>query len=111
MHRADAGFETLAMKARRGDVGAAATLQQQLEPHLKHIIRHALRQTDGGDNPLAHRVWEEISGLGRNSKRIGVDDPEQLAGWVARRMAQSIRANLEGGKAQSQGFSDTVVGE
>jgi hypothetical protein len=110
MHSKELDFETLASRVRRGDREAGATLQRELEPQLVYIVRQALRDGDSRD-PLTQRIRKEAQWLDIGNCQAGCETPEQLIGQVAKRLSQSVVANLSPPTAQPrQWLLETVVG-
>jgi hypothetical protein len=109
MHSKELDFETLATRVRRGDREAGATLQRELEPQLVYIVRQALRDGDNPD-PLTQRIRKEAQWLAVGSSQPGAEPPELLIGQLAKRLSQSVVANLTPVAKPRQWLLETVVG-
>jgi hypothetical protein len=109
MNSKELDFETLASRARRGDPEAGATLQRELEPQMVYIVRQALRDGDSPD-PLTQRIRKEAQWINIRSCLPGSEPPGHVVDQVARRLSQSVVANLTPAAQPRQWLLETVVG-
>jgi hypothetical protein len=83
----------LAVKARTGDRAAAAELRRELEGHMAHIIRRAMRARDNGSR-LGHRILAEAVRIAPKASEWPSEDRAALEGRIARRVCDSVMGNL-----------------
>jgi hypothetical protein len=109
MQNNELDYEALATRVRRGDREAGAALQRELEPQLAFIVRRALR---GGNNPdpLTQKIRMQAQSLVFGCCHPGNVPPEYLIGQVAKRLSQSVVANLNCVAQPRQWLLETVVG-
>jgi hypothetical protein len=87
-------LNNLSDQVRRGNTAAAGQLRRQLEPALRHLVRHTLRSEDVG-SPLAHRVRAEIARAGEHA--LSFANPEALVERVAADLCDRVIARLRRG--------------
>ncbi len=92
MNDQKAQWNELAARAGNGDDDAQAELRRQLEPHVRRMIRRALRP-DVRPGPLTNRLRREAETiLSASWGRLGEDRPAQ----VTRHLCDRVLAGMCG---------------
>lgn len=97
----------LAARARTGDAGAAVALRRELEPHMLHIVRRAMRSTTG-PSAVTRRVREALGRLsGGKVDQMG-SDPDHLLYRVADDLCESLIGRLQAEQPRHRPLCETV---
>ncbi len=97
----------LAARARTGDAGAAVALRRELEPHMLHIVRRAMRSTTG-PSAVTRRVWEALNRLSGGSADQPGTDSERLLHRVADDICASLLGRLQAEQPRHRPLCETV---
>jgi hypothetical protein len=102
-------FETLALRAGRGDRQAGATLKRELVPQLVRIVRSTLR-SGRNTNPVAKRVLDEARRVVTLPTQPGYEAPEHVVSYVVRRLWESVVTDRAQAAPSRCWSLDTVAG-
>ena len=97
----------LAARVTGGDGRAGSALRRRLEPQLVPIVRRAIRR-DAVGTPLARRICALAREVAGGRGLPAADD--RLVAEVARRLCESILANLRPGLPAGGPAAETVRG-
>jgi hypothetical protein len=93
----------LAFRAKLGDRAAGQALHQAVDPHMRLLVREALRCKSG---PFAQQVSVVVGQIAANCRWVST--PEQFIELLARRMSASIKDGCTAVAPCSHWSKDTV---
>ncbi len=96
----------LVCRAKAGDGAAGQALHQAVDPHMRLLVREALRSKQG---PFAQQVSEVMYQIGANCS--WANSLEQFIDLVARRMSANFKERCMAGKPCNHWSKDTVPNE
>jgi hypothetical protein len=99
-------IRSLAARARDGDVQAAHSLREELEPQMLRIVRRAMR-SGTASSPLARRILAVAAEVPAQSG-AWPHDGEHVIGRVASRLCDSVISRLRPELAISHRMRETV---
>jgi hypothetical protein len=107
MYESEISLETLAARARGGDMAALAELRSRMAPQMVRIVRRAMR-ADTPSTPLTRQIRATAEALSPRGFTQAPLEPSGLIKRVARRLFQVVTGETQRKTAPSCNLQETV---